>query len=212
MDINSLEPNSHKYRQEASKQKQAEQPQKKKIEKVISGKATLQKKSLSRRFIETFFTGDAKDVKSYLIFDVLIPAIKETMSSLITKGAEMMLFGEATSRSSKSSSGGTYVSYGGQYRKESRERLTPSRQNRMAHRFDDVKFESRADAEQVIDILTEFIDLYGQATIGDFYDAVGITPEWTDDVDVFGWTDIRDVRVSRVRDGYILELPKCIKL
>lgn len=207
MDINSLEPNSHKYRQE-KKPVTGDVP-KKKIEKVISGTATLKKRGLGRRFMDVFFTGSGQDVKSYLIFDVLIPAIKETINNMINKGTEMILFGESSRPAKKVS--GNYVSYSSSFKGE-REKIAPSRQNRMIRRFDDIKFESRADAEHVIDILAEVMSIYNQATIGDLYDAVGITPDWTDNVEEYGWTDLSGTHVSRIRDGYILEMPKCIKL
>ena len=158
-----------------------------------------------------FFYGDAKDVKSYLIFDVLIPSIKETINSLINKGTEMILFGDASRSSPKKSTGSAYVSYGSSYRTE-RERLPSSTRNRMVRRFDDIKFDTRGDAEEVIDVLTELATIYKQVTVGDFYDAVGITPEWTEDVENYGWTDISNVRVTRIRDGYILEMPRCVRL
>lgn len=211
MDINSLEPNSHKYRQAKVAGQDDQKPVKKKVEKVITGSATIKKRSLLKRFIDTFFNGDAKDVKSYLVFDVLVPSIKETINSLINKGTEMILFGESSRSAKKSPNNGTYVSYGSSYRGE-RERLPSSKQNRMIRRFDDIRFETRGDAEQVLDILLELISIYNQATVGDFYDAVGITPEWTEDVESYGWTDISSARVSRIRDGYILEMPRCIKL
>ena len=211
MDINNLEPNSHKYRQAKVNATEEKQMPKKKVEKVISGSATVRKRGLWRRFIDIFFNGDAKDVKSYIVFDVLVPSIKETINSIINKGTEMILFGESSRSSKKSSSGGTYVSYGSPYRGD-REKLPSSNRNRMVRRFDDIKFETRGDAEQVLDILMELLSVYNQATVGDFYDAVGITPEWTEDVESYGWTDISSARVSRIRDGYILEMPRCIKL
>lgn len=208
MDINSLEPNSHKYRQEKVTNK-PERLERKRLEKVISGTAIIQKKGLIKRFIETFFVGDTKDVKSYLIFDVLIPSIKETLNSLVNKGTEMILFGDS-SRPAAKRSGGTYVSYGSAY-KNDRER-TPSRQNRMVRKFDDVVFETRGDAEQVIDILMECISLYDQATVADFYDAAGISSDWAEPTDDYGWTDLSSVNIMRIRNGYILDLPKCVKL
>lgn len=212
MDINSLEPNAHRYRQAKIQGEKEETPPKKHVEKVISGNATVRRRSLGRKFIDIFFNGDITDVKSYLIFDVLVPSIKETINSLINKGTEMILFGETTkSVTKKSTSSGTYVSYGSPYRGE-RERLPSSNRNRVLRRFDDIKFENRGDAENVLDTLAELMDIYHQATVGDFYDAVGITNDWTEDVDNYGWTDISGARVSRVRDGYILEMPKCTKL
>lgn len=211
MDINNLEPNSHKYRQEKAKVS-GELTERHRVEKVISGTATVKKRSLTKRFVETFFAGDMKDVKSYLIFDVMVPAIKETINSLINKGTEMILFGESTRSPSKNRiSGGTYVSYGSSFRNE-REKLVPSRQNRMLHKFDDICFETIGDANQVVDILTELISLYHQATVGDFYDAAGVTPEWSDSTENYGWTDLTGVRVVRTRAGYIIDLPRCVRL
>ncbi len=213
MDINSLEPNSHKYRQTKAQEKTEDIVPKKHVEKVINGKATVRKRGLGKKFIDIFFNGDITDVKSYLIFDVLVPSIKETINNLINRGTEMILFGEATKSSTtkRATSSGTYVSYGSPYRGE-REKLPSSTRNRMVRRFDDIKFESRGDAEQILDTLAELMDIYHQATVGDLYDAVGITPEWTEDVESYGWTDISGARVTRIRDGYILEMPRCVKL
>ena len=211
MDLNNIEPNSHKYRQEKLKESGGELVPKKKMEKVITGGAIVKKKGLAKRFFETFFAGNVTDVKSYLIFDVLFPAIKETINSMITKGSEMILFGEPGRSSRKRTGETTYVSYGNSYRTE-KERRTPSVQNRMTHRFDDIKLDTREDAERIIGALEEVMDIYKQVTIGDLYDAVGITPEWSDRAEEYGWTDLNGVHVSRVRDGYILEMPKCIRL
>ena len=219
MDINSIEPNSNKYRQEKLKEKYEQGLSdgagglvpKKKREKVVLGGATIKKKSLTKRFVETFFAGNVTDVKSYLIFDVLFPAIKETIASMITKGSEMILFGEPSHASRKRTGDTTYISYGSSYRNE-KERRTPSIQNRMARRFDDIKLDSREDAERIVGALEEIMDIYKQVTIGDLYDAVGITPEWSDRAEEYGWADLNGIHVSRVRDGYILEMPKCIKL
>lgn len=201
MDMNDFQPNSHKYKQEKAL---ADIPEKK-LEKVIDGTAKTRKKSLTKRFIETFFTESATDVKSYLIFDVLIPAVKDTVVDLITKGVEMLFFGES-SRSSKKKSSGTYVSYGASYRQDKTERLPPSsREPRKT--IDDIVFETRGDAEKVLDTLSEALSVYGSVSVADFYDLADISAEWTDNN--FGWTDLRGARVLRTRGGgYTIDMPK----
>lgn len=216
MDINNLEPNSHKYRQEGNKPKTVsspEAPQKKEdIAKVLSGNAKLRRRGLTKRFADIFFAGDIKDVKTYIFTDVLVPAIKETFRDIWTKGLDMMLWGDTAPRKkSSSSSGGTYISYGSSFRSDSKERL-PSKQNRLLHRFDDIVLESRADAEELIETLNDRIKRYGEATVGDLYDVLEITPTWADDVEAWGWTDIRSASITRNREGYIVELPPCVKL
>ena len=44
------------------------------------------------------------------------------------------------------------------------------------------------------------------ATVRDLYEMVGIRAAHTDEK--YGWVDIRDARVDRVRDGYVLDLPR----
>ena len=211
MDINSLEPNSHKYRREKAMNGTQPPSEKPPVEKVTSGVVKVQRKGLFRRFVNTFFNGSMKDVKAYLIFDVLVPSIKETLNSMVNKGTEMILFGEATSSSKPKSYNGTYVSYGSVYREDNKRKQSSSR-NRTFREYDDIVFEDRRDAEVALDKMLELIDMYGQATVDDLYDAAGIEPVWTEEASSYGWKDLKEARVTRIRGGYILDLPKCIRL
>jgi hypothetical protein len=74
------------------------------------------------------------------------------------------------------------------------------------HDFSEVILENRTDAEEVLDGLRELIERYDQASVSDFYELVGITPDFTDNK--WGWTDLRDARVQIVRGGFILRLPR----
>ena len=216
MDLNNLEPNSHKYRQSGLEKSgplaKKDIPPKEKLEKVISGTAKLKRKSLWKRFAELFLAGSVKDVKTYLFMDVFIPAVKDTIDDLLTKGVHMMLYGEAPKKKTNTINGGGYVAYGSAFRSGEKKERLPSAQNRMAHRFDDIVLDSKGDAEQVLDVLQELIERYGQATVEDLYDLMEITITWADDADQWGWTDIRSAYTSRTKDGYVLNMPKCIKL
>ena len=44
------------------------------------------------------------------------------------------------------------------------------------------------------------------ATIGDLYDLVGMTGDFTDNK--WGWDNLSRASTTRVRDGYILVLPR----
>ena len=63
-----LKPNSHKY-----KEKQAAALEKKKIEKVVKGSAKTRKNGV-RKFTQTFISEDAKNIKSYVLNDVILAA------------------------------------------------------------------------------------------------------------------------------------------
>jgi hypothetical protein len=47
-------------------------------------------------------------------------------------------------------------------------------------------------------------------SVADFYDLVGVDGTYTDNK--YGWTNIRNAYVNRVRDGYVIKLPRAISL
>jgi hypothetical protein len=82
-----------------------------------------------------------------------------------------------------------------------------SRRARANHEFDEIILESRAEAELVLEKLTDLIEQYDVATVADLYELVGISSSHVDQK--WGWDDIRDSGAERVRGGgYLLSLPK----
>ena len=53
------------------------------MRKVVQGKAVTRKPSLAKKFSDTFIAEDISDVKSYLFFDVLVPAVKDTIVNFV---------------------------------------------------------------------------------------------------------------------------------
>ena len=209
--MDDLKPNSHQYNRDSESA-----VEKKKVEKVVSGKVIQKKKSLGRRFIDIFFADGESigNIKAYLIEDVLVPAIKENIADSINGAINMLFFGEVRKRSSgNKSTNTTRINYGGYFLDGSkRERVARSikeRENRQS--LEDYIFESRADAEQVLDEMEELLDVYKQVTVADYLDMLDITSDQFTDNN-FGWTDLSKAKVVRVRDGYRLELPREIAL
>lgn len=71
-------------------------------------------------------------------------------------------------------------------------------------------FETRRDAEEILNYMEDLIDEYGFVTVADLYDLVGVSGNYTDNK--YGWTDISNAEIVRVRDGYMIKLPKIRKL
>lgn len=209
LDINSFEPNSHKYHEQ--KQFQMEH----KMDKVTTGKVTTRKRGLGRRFADIFFTEDVGDVKTYLIMDVLVPAIKENLADLLNSALSMLLFGEASRRprAQRGAPIGSKINYGAYHPSAQRtERMPTYSRSRIAHNFDDVIFETRGEAELVLDSMLEVLNSEAhQVTVADFYDLAGMTTNFTDNK--YGWTDLRTARVSGSPSrGYWIDLPRCVAL
>lgn len=71
---------------------------------------------------------------------------------------------------------------------------------------DDIVFDTRRDAETILDAMANIKNAYDVVTVADLYELSGLSSNYNDNR--YGWTDISGVTVFRVRDGYMLKLPK----
>lgn len=186
--------NSHR-----SKELVEEQPveEKKKIEKVITGSVKTKKKSGMSKLFKNIVSDDARDIKTYLMGDIIVPTIKKTISDTV----DMILFGG----SKRNKSSVSRVSYRSFY-DEPRTRDVRDSALAIGYSYDDIILSSRGDAEEVLSQLNDMIDTYSIASVADLFDLVGITGNYTDNK--YGWTNLRNADVIRTRDGYMLKLPR----
>ena len=200
------------YGERYKAQDQGEAPKTKKVEKIISGHAMQRKTPLSRKIAETLTGDDAQTVGGYVLFEVIIPALKSMLSEVASQGVERLLFGETRPRSSSSYGrpGATRTNYDRMYqpphRDEPRRSTHVPQRTRSSTALGEVILRSRGDAEDVIDALGALLEQYDVVTVADLYELVGVTGSFTDDK--WGWTDLRGARISRVREGYLLDLPR----
>ena len=188
-----MEPLQNKY---------AKPNEEKSLEKIVSGEVKVKKRSKGKKILDLFINEDGADIKEYLIFEVLVPAVKDTILDLMN----MIFYGRARGRKNN---GNTYVSYNS-YSSGSGRRPS-GRPIRSGYSFDDIVVDSRGEAEKVLDVLNEMIDRYGEATVADFYDLVGVTGNGYTDRS-YGWKDLRQASVQRTREGYLFIMPRCQEL
>lgn len=199
-------PNSHKFKEE-----QKASSEKKEITKVVSGPAKVKKKNPSRKIADMFISEDAANVKSYIMLDVIVPAIKDVVSNIVKDSIDMVLFGGTGGSKKRANTGNSpYISYNRFSDKRDRERErdryheyrgVPSRYD-----FSEISIKNKKDAEDVLERMDEIMDTYGMVKVADLFDLVGIAVEYTDND--YGWTNLRDAKVIRDRDGYVLDLPR----
>jgi hypothetical protein len=200
------------YPGNSKKQREPVTPEPKKLERIVTGQVVRKKPSIGKRFMETFVGGDAKSAWGFVAYDVLIPAAKDMVAEAFSQGVERILFGESVRGGSRTRGygGPTRVSYdkirtsGSRYAPEPPRQL--SRRNRSVHNFEEIILETRAEAEGVIDQLFLLCEKYNQATVADLYELVGVTAEYTDRN--YGWTDLRGAGATRVRNGYLIDIPR----
>ena len=198
--MNDYQGNSHKSKEEASK----EVLPPKKVERVATGKT--RRKNEVRKLADAFITEDVHSVKDYIIQDVLLPAAKKAISEMVSSGIDMLLYGEAKSKN-RSGRNESRVSYTKYYDRE-RDYDRGTRTRTRGYDYDDIILDTRREAEEVLDRMQDLIDTYGMVSVADLYDLVGINGSYTDNK--YGWTNLRSADVQRVRDGYLLKLPKAL--
>lgn len=186
--------NSHASRRSASTEK-------KDIKPVVNGQAKTKKKSELRKFADMFIADDVANIKNYIIYEVLIPGVKDVVLDSIS-----MLLGRETGYRRRTSSGNRSItSYQKFYEKGGSER----RDSNVAYsrfNYNDVVFETRGDAELVLAELDELMEQYKVVSIQDLYSAAGLDCPYT--YNDYGWTDIRSANIIRIGDEFIIKLPK----
>ena len=195
--------NSHRSREQ---QENHEPMPEKRTEKVVTGAVKQRKKSELSKVGSIFMPGDVDSVKSYILMDVLVPSIKRAISDIVCNGVNMLL-GEPRG---KSGTPGAKIAYRQYYRSEDDRRDYARPRARAQYSYDDIIFETRGDAEEVLWRMEELLERFDMVSVADLFDMAGVSCNYTDNK--YGWTDLGDARVKPVRDGYVINLPRATTL
>ena len=195
-----------------------EKVRKKELKPVATGKVSKKRQSSAKRFRESLGLEETRTVGDYLIWDVLIPAFKETLADVVTKGINVFLDGGAGPSRPIRHESRSRVSYEGYYSKnrnrDYKDARAESRRYYGMRPGSDIRefvFEDRRDAETILSEMCEIIDTYGFVKLSDFYSAVGESERnWNDHG--YGWDALGSASIERVRDGWVLDLPRPIPL
>ena len=185
-----------------------------KVTSVVSKPAEVKKKSGFSKLKGMIISEDAKDVKNYIVADVIIPTIKRTIADVITGGIDMLLFGEVRSRKNRDGAPGSRVSYRKFYDDRDDRYSRDKDRGRLRYEafdYDNLEFDNRGDAEMVLGALEDIIDQYGTARVGDAYDLAGVTAS-SYMVNKYGWTSLASARIVRDRDRYYIDFPKAMPI
>lgn len=207
IDTTSIEPNAHKY-----KNKQTDNDRDRLNPVVKKGGVVSTKKPLSKKFADTFMTEDTDDIKSYILLDVIIPGIKNTILDVI----EMAFFGSSSGRG-RSRSKNERTNYRSYYGGSStrRERRDDRHRDGRAKRDDKVDYRNivllhRDETEEVIEQLHKRIRKYGEVSIAELFDLIDEQSNYNDNN--WGWKDERDIRLRRVSHGFLIDVAEAIYL
>lgn len=176
---------------------------------VVSKTPKTRKKSEIRKAAGLFISEDASTVKDHLIQDVLIPTARDLIVHIIEDTVNIIFYG-STRR--KSGSGGR-VAYASRFdeARDPRDRDRDKRRDRTAIEYDDIIFDNRGDAEAVLANMDACLEQYGTVTVLDLFDFAGVTTH-NYMADRYGWKNLSTAEVRRIRDGFIIDLPRAFPI
>lgn len=181
---------------------------------VTSAETRERKGGLGRKFKQTFFAGNSRDVFGYMVEDVVVPSIRDMFRDALQGGIDRLFYGDRSTGRRRTSSPLTsqplgHVNYGGTPTRATAQSQprTISRQARARHNLDELVIPSRQEAEAVLDQMYEQLSRYGMVSVADLYELTGIRSEHTDMK--WGWTNLRGAKAVRLRQGgVLLDLPE----
>lgn len=204
-----FKPNPNRFN-ESQKGSATAAPERQKVEKVISNKAVVKPKGGVAKFVETFFAEDIHSVKDYLVKSVVMPTIKDTIWTIIARGSERMLYGEAGHAPKNSKL--PFVNYSNIFKQTSSAPGTTQSSSSSQYSIDNIILEDRGDAEKVLMAMNSHIEQFGEVSIATLYELIDepigdfMSTRW-------GWRSLNTAGIMRTSNGgYKLDLPRAISL
>lgn len=224
MDLSQYKSNSN-----ASKNLDISVPEVEPVSNVVQGQRVPE--NPGRRLLSEFFADDIHNIKDYLLYDVVMPAVKNAISDTITNGIDMLLFGKTRTTFNSNTIrkvGGSFVTGGTNYSNFSKpskifntgsdERRVPS--YRSSYTVDDVMVYFRPDVphnitrgevQEALTVLNMRLRKYGMVSVADFYQVVlKAVPEDIQD-HKWGWYDLSGLRTQESREGIRIFVPKNVE-
>lgn len=166
-------------------------------------KGKEKKPSFRQRLTESFLSTSGEDIKDAVIFDWVIPGIKNIVESVV----HMILFGDKTDpriiRSRGESRLGGGLPYNKYYDDKKRKEEYISRPK---SRQPEVVFTTRQEAEEVMTKMFDEVSKYGRVTVKDLYSMSDMPTEYA--MSNWGWRNLTGTTVVEVRGGYMIKFPK----
>lgn len=186
---------------------------KEKTQPIVKG-SVKRKSSIFKKVKDEFVSEDAPTVGSYILYDILLPALRDLISDIGHGAIDVAMGNDRRSYGRRGRSDRSYISYDRYYDDRSRrkrdrddERYSTRRRSRE---LDDMIFDRREDAEDVLDRMCDYIERYDDVPVSYFYDLCGETVPGDFTKDDWGWTNLSSAEIKRAGrgGGYYIDFPK----
>lgn len=178
---------------------------------VVSGKTKTVEATIWSKVFRGIKPTGGQTVKGFVVDEVVIPLLQRALVEGATGAINYLVRGDAYADRKGQNKTGSYISYN----KISSGSLSEKYNNYSAPRnpgsdIDNVWFESRIDAQRVLDEMNNIIANYDILTVNAFYDLVGQTSSINQNGEKFGWSDLRNAYITASRGGWVIHLPRAM--
>lgn len=190
-----------------TREKAAEKKQKPEITAVVSeGEAKVVAPSFGRKIFNAFFPeATNKRIGSFMLFDLLIPAVRTFVGNIMISGGKNI---------SNNTGAGTFgsgkKSYDAYY--NGRVSFMNNQKRNKIYDCEHVWYSSLQKAQDVIDQMNTVLREYPVVSVADMKELSGLSNEITPGDHHVGWSDIRDVKWYSDHGGYTVVFPPAIEL
>ena len=177
--------------------------------------ATVRKKGVVERLVGGLLGPNGiRAIGSYVGHEIIVPMIKNAFVDSMTTGINMAVFKDQPQPNRRNNPGWNNrqhqntnrVQYDKSYQNNQVNQYQSPNTKRTIYAIREAVFPNREEALMVLDNMMNEIDKYGQVSVADYYDWIGIGDSTFADVS-YGWDDLNRARVVSVRGGYAISLP-----
>ena len=201
--MNDIRPNSHKSKAAPTTEKPKLQPV------ITTGTAKAQTPGTISKLTRNIISPDAKNMKSYIVDNVIVPSIKKICSDVLTTGVHLLFGGEASARRGGTAGRVSYTNYNDVDRFSSGRPTKPAATNYnkgSVALFDEIEVETKVEAEEILTRMSEYLEVYPSISVGDLYDLAGI-PSFPHTYHQYGWRTVAEAKPVRTTSGWLLRMP-----
>lgn len=190
-----------------------EQPRARKEALVQS--ATVRKKGVIERLVGGLLGPNGlRAIGAYVGHEIIIPMAKNAFVDSMNTGIHMAVFKDEPQTNRRNNPGWNNrqhqntnrVQYNQSYQNNQVKQYQSSNAMTTVYTIREVVFPNREEALMILDSMMNEIDKYGQVSVADYYDWIGLGDGTFADVS-YGWEDLTRARVVSVRGGYAISLP-----
>lgn len=188
----------------------------KNLDKVVTGEVIRKPKTIGSRFKNIFLGGDMTTAAEYVVSEVLLPALRNLVVDTISKGTDRLVYGNSGMRRRPPTNYSSRIQYNNPI---NRGMSSPNRAYLPDQRpmdrwsqghvggkvFEDVVVASKADADMVIERLTDIVDSYEVVSVADLSELLGLPSTHVDNK--WGWSNLASINVRQVREGWQISFP-----